>query len=171
MKVFIVGAGSIGNHLAHAFRQIDWEVTIYDIDKEALNRTKNQTYPERYGKWDEAIKLINTFPSGHSFDCALIGTPPDTHFQIMENILNELIIKILVVEKPLFPPKTSGFEKLKALAESKKIKIIVGFNHNLTPNTVFASQVLENSGIGEIKSIHVDWRESLGWYFCCTSMA
>ena len=160
MKVFIVGAGSIGNHLANAFRQIDWEVTIFDIDQEALDRTKNQTYPDRYGTWDETIKLSNVFPSGDSFDCALIGTPPDTHFQIMENILNELTIKILVVEKPLFPPKTPDFEKIKLLAESKKIRVIVGFNHNLTPNTVFASEILDNKGIGDIKSIHVDWRES-----------
>ena len=77
----------------------------FDIDQEALDRTKNETYPERYGAWDETIKLSNVFPSGDSFDCALIGTPPDTHFQIMEKILNELTIKILVVRKTTFSSK------------------------------------------------------------------
>lgn len=160
MNVFIVGAGSIGNHLANAFRQINWEVTIFDIDQNALDRTKNQTYPERYGVWDENIRLVREFPAGNSFDCALVGTPPDTHYKIMKNILENLNVKVLAVEKPLFPPKTTGINEIQALAKSKGTKVVVGFNHNLTPNTVFASDILKNSGIGTIESIHVDWRES-----------
>ena len=53
MKVKIFGAGSIGNHLANASRKLDWEVDIYDISDDALDRTKNMIYPSRYGNWDE----------------------------------------------------------------------------------------------------------------------
>ena len=56
-KVKIFGAGSIGNHLAHASRCLNWDVDICDTDKEALDRTKYQIYPNRYGKWDKAIGL------------------------------------------------------------------------------------------------------------------
>ena len=36
----IIGAGSIGNHLANACRHMGWEVDMYDIDPDALKRTK-----------------------------------------------------------------------------------------------------------------------------------
>ena len=44
MKVKIFGAGSIGNHLAYACRSQNLDVTIFDIDDEALVRTKNKIY-------------------------------------------------------------------------------------------------------------------------------
>ena len=57
MKVKIIGAGSIGNHLAQASRRMGWDVTIVDVDEKALLRTKNDIYPTRYGAWDNAIRL------------------------------------------------------------------------------------------------------------------
>ena len=45
MNVKIFGAGSIGNHLAHASRKIGWDVSICDLDPEALKRTRNEIYP------------------------------------------------------------------------------------------------------------------------------
>ena len=58
MKVKIIGAGSIGNHLGHAARQLGWDVTIVDIDPLALKRTKESIYPSRYGEWDKNIILM-----------------------------------------------------------------------------------------------------------------
>ena len=52
MKVKILGAGSIGNHLANA-ASLDWEVHLCDISNDALKRTKNLIYRGRYKKWDE----------------------------------------------------------------------------------------------------------------------
>ncbi len=34
-KVKILGAGSIGNHLAHAARRLGWRVTLCDLDNAA----------------------------------------------------------------------------------------------------------------------------------------
>lgn len=59
MNIKIIGAGSIGNHLAHACRHLGWNVTICDIDDEALSRTKTLIYPGRYQKWDDEIELRN----------------------------------------------------------------------------------------------------------------
>ncbi|MDP7399361.1 MAG: 3-hydroxyacyl-CoA dehydrogenase NAD-binding domain-containing protein [Lentisphaeria bacterium] len=56
-NVKIYGAGSIGNHLAHAARSLGWAVTVCDVSEEALNRMRSDIYPTRYGQWDEAIRL------------------------------------------------------------------------------------------------------------------
>ena len=65
-KVKIFGAGSIGNHLAQAARRMGWSVDMCDIDIEALERTKNDIYPSRYGEWDDKIGLYdcNDIPVG-----------------------------------------------------------------------------------------------------------
>ena len=95
MKVKIYGAGSIGNHLAHACRDKGWEVLICDIDPEALERTKNDIYPARYGHWDKTIRLatLENLPD-EEFDIVIVGTPPDTHLRIAKSyaisILEEL---------------------------------------------------------------------------------
>ena len=79
-KVLIYGAGSIGNHLAHACRNKGWGVVMCDSDPEALKRTKEDIYPSRYGRWDSGIHLaeLNAIPP-EKYEVVIIGTPPDTH--------------------------------------------------------------------------------------------
>ena len=91
MNVKVIGAGSIGNHLANACVTQGLHVTIVDIDKEALNRTKNIIYPERYGKWDENIILAQPdMLDGMEFDIIIIGTPPASHLSLaIEEIKNK----------------------------------------------------------------------------------
>ena len=82
-KAKIIGAGSIGNHLTKACRDIGFEVTVVDRDAAALKRMKEDIYPKRYGAWDESIKLFTAAdePKG-GFDAMLIGTPPDSHMSV-----------------------------------------------------------------------------------------
>ena len=48
-NIKIIGAGSIGNHLAHACRQMNWNVNMFDSDNKALKRTKeNINYETNY---------------------------------------------------------------------------------------------------------------------------
>ena len=108
MNVIIYGAGSIGNHLAHGCRNKGWNVLICDVDAEALERTKNDIYPARYGKWDEQIRLTTSekLPD-EAFDLAIIGTPPDSHLEIARSVLTASTgsgqanrpPKVLLVEK------------------------------------------------------------------------
>ena len=46
MKVKIIGAGSIGNHLAQASRRMGWDVLVVDVDPKALGRMKNENFPK-----------------------------------------------------------------------------------------------------------------------------
>ena len=56
-NVKIYGAGSIGNHLAHGCRSKGWDVLMCDLDQQALERTRDDIYPSRYGQWDPQIRL------------------------------------------------------------------------------------------------------------------
>ena len=82
--VKIVGAGSIGNHLCYACREQGHQVTLCDRDPQALQRTRDEIYPERYGAWDDGIRLVPAEAvAGEPFDLVIVGTPPDTHICLL----------------------------------------------------------------------------------------
>src|SRR5207253_336427 len=108
----IHGAGSIGNHLANAARRLGWDVTLCDVDERALERTRQEIYPARYGAWDEAIQL---YPSAAAprggFDVIAIGTPPQFHLPLALAALAENP-RAVQVEKPVCAPDLAGAQEL-----------------------------------------------------------
>jgi predicted dehydrogenase len=151
-KVKIYGAGSIGNHYAYAFRKRSWDVKIFDTDDKALTRMKKEIYPNRYGKWDPKIKLINKDDNSF-YDLIIIGTPPDTHLKIANKILKNFPPKILHIEKPFCTPDLKNLNLFLKNLKKTKTKVISGYNHTLTKNTKFAEKFLKKNYIGKILTI------------------
>ena len=166
IRVMIYGAGSIGNHLAHACRTKGWDVTLCDIDAEALKRAKNDIYPSRYSLWDDKIKLLHVDElKPAKYDLVIIGTPPDTHINLALEVLRDFPPKALLLEKPLCTPSLSGCQKLLALAESTGTFVAVGYNHTLTKSTGMASGLTKNGMIGHPLTISARFREYWGGIF------
>jgi predicted dehydrogenase len=166
MKVKIYGAGSIGNHLAHACRDKGWEVLICDIDPEALERTKDDIYPARYGDWDDTICLATLENlSDEEFDVVIVGTPPDTHLRIAKTVLTTRPPKVLLVEKPVCTPSLEGAQEVLEMAKSVGTFACVGYNHTLTENTKRAAEVLTENVIGKPITISAKFREHWGGIF------
>ena len=109
-KVKILGAGSIGNHLANASRHLGWDVHLYDKDEEALKRTRESISPSRYGFFDEDIKLFAVTKSREVYDIIMVGTPPNSHIELaMEALLEKP--KAILIEKPLTNLNNKNFEQ------------------------------------------------------------
>lgn len=165
-KVKIVGAGSIGNHLAHACRDKSWDVTICDVDQAALDRTKSQTYPDRYGSWDDEIKLIlKNNDSGERYDLIFIGTPPDSHINLAIESIKSHQPKVVMIEKPLCGPNLIGAGEILSVAEQYGVFVGVGYNHRLTENTIAAVRLLSTNDLGKPLSIMAKTREHWGGIF------
>ena len=108
-SIRIIGAGSIGNHLANAARAFGWHVTLTDNDPAALDRARNSIYPQRYGKWDDEIVLKDSRAAiTDPADVVFIGTPPDTHIAIANVVLDAVTPKAIIIEKPLCGPDLEG---------------------------------------------------------------
>ncbi len=164
-KVKIFGAGSIGNHLAHAARSKGWNVTLADVDPAALKRTRESIFPSRYGKWDEEIILKDSAAAMNDrADIVFIGTPPDSHINLAHEILDASQPKVLMIEKPLCGPDLNGCEALWHRALRMNVFIGVGYNHSVGRNTILAEQALAN-GIGRISTISARTREHWGGIF------
>ena len=134
MKSIIFGAGSIGNHLAHASRSLDWEVTVVDNDPKALKRMKEDIYINRYGKWDNKINLLNPQDLVEiDQDLVIIGTPPEFHISLAIDCIKKGAKNILI-EKPLSTPHEKRREELKELVSKNNINVWVGYNHSIAPS-------------------------------------
>lgn len=166
IRVKILGAGSIGNHLAHGARQQGWDVTICDIDEAALERTRSDIYPTRYGQWDETIRLCRSEQTaGEQFDVIIIGTPPDSHIPLALAEIAHSSPKVVLIEKPLCPPDLGPCAELVAKAAEHNVRVLVGYNHRLTEHTRIAERWLAEHSIGEITTLRAMTREHWGGIF------
>lgn len=162
-NVKILGAGSIGNHLANASRRLGWTVTLCDKDPSALKRTKDEIYPARYGQWDESIQLFTAdeAPRG-GFDLIFIGTPPDSHMDLAIQAINEKP-KAVLVEKPLCTPALEKADELSRLASETGVEVFVGYNHVVSTAADKAVELMPQ--LGSIETLDVEFREHWGGIF------
>lgn len=165
-SIRIIGAGSIGNHLANAARSFGWQVTLTDNDPAALERARTSIYPERYGAWDSAIALKDSRTAmSEAADVVFIGTPPDTHIAIANAVLDSAVPKALIIEKPLAGPNLAGCAELASRVRKAGLFAGVGYNHTLGQNTAAVEKLLSNGGIGPISTISARTREHWGGIF------
>lgn len=159
-SIRIIGAGSIGNHLANAARSRGWHVTLTDIDPAALARARDSIYPERYGAWDDVIVLRDSRDAFKDpADVIFIGTPPDSHIRIALETLEHVKPKVLLIEKPLAGPDLSGCQDLLTAARKASVFAAVGYNHCLGANTMKAEQLIHGGILGALKTISARTRE------------
>ena len=161
----IIGAGSIGNHLANAARTLDWKVDLCDRDSAALERTRRSIYPERYGAWDDAISLysLDDAPVG-VHDAIFIGTPPDAHMVIAMEAIGSGA-KLVHVEKPVCTPVLEYADAMIAEAEANGVYLTVGYDLLLGEAFLRMEALLRDLPIGPIKTIDVETREHWGGIF------
>lgn len=160
MKVKIIGAGSIGNHMAQASRRMGWDVAIVDSDPKALERTRGDIYPKRYGAWDEAIQLYEAAdaPKG-GFDIIVIGTPPDSHMKLALAAIEESP-RLLHIEKPMATPDLAGVAEFEAAMRNHPQTIVtVGYDHAVAESIEAVRDMAVQGMFGKILTLDVEFRE------------
>ncbi len=165
-SIKIIGAGSIGNHIAHAARGQGWDVLLTDADPEALRRTREEIYPGRYGEWDTAIQLAGSRETvGETTDVVFIGTPPDSHLPLAREVLDQAPPRALIIEKPLCGPDHDGCAELWRNAVESGMFLGVGYNHALGRNTRALEALIDQRSHGEIMTLSAKTREHWGGIF------
>jgi predicted dehydrogenase len=164
-SVKVIGAGSIGNHLAHAARRLGCDVLVCDVSDAALDRMRREVYPTRYGAWDNAIELCHAdrAPVG-GFDLICIGTPPDSHMALARQALAEQP-KALQIEKPLCTPDLSGAAELHRAIREGSTRVFVGYDHVIGRAAQEMADRLAHGAIGEVTTFDVEFREHWGGIF------
>jgi predicted dehydrogenase len=157
MRVKIHGAGSIGNHLAHASRTLGWAVDVCDVDPAALERMKTSLYPKRYAAWDEAIRLFRSGdePKG-GYDLIIVGTPPDSHVSLSLAAVAESP-KAVLIEKPLSTPSLERLDELASNAAAGGVNLFVGYDHVVGAGVTRLTESV--ASLGRPLTLDVEFRE------------
>jgi predicted dehydrogenase len=139
-----------------------WEVDLCDVDSAALERTRRQIYPMRYGAWDPAIRLFESkaVPTG-GHDYIFIGTPPDSHLSLARQAIAEKPRAILV-EKPVCGPGLEMAAEIDASLAKAGIAGFVGYDHVVASSIGRVEQLLQAGAVGKVVSIAVEFREHWG---------
>lgn len=159
MKVLIYGAGSIGNHLSQAARRMEWEVTVVDINTQALIRMREDIYPKRYGSWDDNIILTSDLDEvieGY-YDLIMVGTPPDYHYKLALEAL-KYKPRLLHVEKPLFKPD-DDIKAFEQIVNDSDSMVTVGYDHAVAPSFQALLSYISTGEFGDVMTIDGATRE------------
>jgi predicted dehydrogenase len=157
MRVKIHGAGSIGNHLAHAARSLGWAVDLCDVDPAALERTRTSLYPKRYSAWDDRIGLFRSGEEPKSqYDLIAVGTPPDSHITLAIAALAERP-KALLIEKPMATPALESLDDLVAGAARAGVQLFVGYDHLVGAGVTRLTELIRPLGVPV--TLDVEFRE------------
>ena len=160
-RIKVIGAGSIGNHLCHGCRTLGMDVTICDIDRSALERARDVIYPNRYGSWDEAIRLATPDELvGEDFDIVIVGTPPATHLKVATAELETTRPGVILIEKPLAHPSSADIEAFLTAAEKSSARVLVGYNQRLKPNTKHFVKLATTLDLGALVGLSSNMLES-----------
>lgn len=164
-KIKVLGAGSIGNHLSNAARTMGWSVDLCDIDPRALERTRTQIYPSRYGKWDDGIRLFESdkAPQG-GYDLIFVGTPPHVHVPLALQALAEKP-KAILIEKPVCGPDLEGAKELHDRAQREGVAVFVGYDHVVGKAARLAGELALSADMGPVTTLDVEFREHWGGIF------
>lgn len=139
---------------------------MVDLDPGALRRTREQVYPGRYGAWDPEIRLAHPSEVARDpFDLVIVGTPPDTHLKVALQQLRDAPPRVMLIEKPLCTPTLDGADELAAQSRATGTFVATGYNHTLTPNTVFVDELLARGVVGRVSTISASFREYWGGIF------
>ena len=134
-----------------------------DLDEAALERSRTQIYPGRYGAWDEGIELHTAeTAAGMPCDLIAIGTPPDSHVDLALRALEDKP-RGLLIEKPLCTPEMAGLDSLRTRAERLSLPVFVGYDHVVGAAASAARGKLGT--LGPVETLDVEFREHWGGIF------
>ncbi len=151
IRVALLGAGYIAKWHANALRRVkDVELTaICDVSSDAAQQLASE-----FGV-KETYSAIDDMLSANSIDCVHVLTPPQTHSDITQQILEAGCAAF--VEKP-FTLSADQSRALEALA--RKNNLALGINHNflMLPAYDHLKRDLTRGAIGAIDSFEANWQ-------------
>lgn len=162
-KILVIGGGSIGIHLARAWSKIGAAITIVDNDPEALSRLP-EIWLNRYGSTvpTNVRQMLVDHNHQQDFDLVAIGTPPETHVDLVRLCLDSYENALIQIQKPVCGPDIEDLKALFAMTrpkESSSLRLIGGFNHRCST----AFQMLLSKCLDEPKAdllgLDVTWHE------------
>ena len=146
-NIGVVGCGIWGRNIVRNFYNLNALNTVCDIDKDNIEMVK-KNYP--------SINVTNNFEdllNNKDIEAICVVTPSHTHFGIVQRVLEAG--KHVYVEKPISTVADEA-KKLKELADSKGLILMVGHLLLYHPAVNRLQMLIAEGVLGKIKYAHSD---------------
>lgn len=118
-------------------------------------RVKDYALRHQVSKWyTDAQELIND----PEVNAIYIATPPNAHLDLVK--LAAKAGKPIYVEKPMARTYAECQEMIQ-ICESENVSLFVAYYRRALPHFVKIKQILEEGGIGEIRTVHINLKQVL----------
>ncbi len=147
MKLAVIGCGRWGiNHVRTAYRLFAEKlVLVSDIDPSASERIRKISDSIRFTT--ELDEIVNN----RGINAVIVATPATTHYSITRTLL--LSGKNVLVEKPI-TLELSEARELIAIAEEKKLKLMVGHVLLYHPAVRKLKELVDAGKIGKLQYVY-----------------
>ncbi len=151
VRVAVLGAGRIGRVHAHNVATTPGCTLVGIADPVG---TAAASLTQRYGGRPEADP--SAFITDESVDAVVIGTPTDTHVELMLQAARHG--KAVLCEKPI---DLEIGRALAAAAEVERLgaRVMVAFNRRFDPSAAALRQAIDEGGIGEVRQVVISSRD------------
>lgn len=140
IKVCVLGCGKMGERHITAYKKLDADVVVYDLNKELARGVA-----ERYGiEFTENYKAMISFGKIDAID---VCTPTPTHKKIILDAIDRGI-KYIFCEKPL-AGTLKDVKDIKEAVDKKGVLLTTGYLYRFFPAFSFIKEILENKIIGD----------------------
>ena len=140
LRGIVIGCGSIGERHVYNLKKIGIkELGIFDINKKRLTELKNKYSVNSFLDIKSALE--------YKPDFSIICTYPKSHYEFAKKCINAK--SHVFIEKPI-STKLNEIKKLLNNAESKKLKIAVGYNLRFDKGLRLLKKKISNKEIGNI---------------------
>jgi myo-inositol 2-dehydrogenase/D-chiro-inositol 1-dehydrogenase len=150
LRFGLLGAGRIGqihgNNIAKAGGAR--LVAVADVDKAAAGRIANATGAE--------VRDVKAIIAANDIDAILIGTPTDTHADLIE--AGSKAGKAVFCEKPV-SLDSKRVEKCVAKVEAAGTPLMIGFNRRFDPNFAALKKRVASGAVGKVEIVSIISRD------------
>lgn len=153
LKLFIVGAGSIGKrHIRNAISIGINPDNIISLDKrdDRIEEVKKLGVKKTYKDFDEALK--------EDFDAAVICSPTSLHIEQSIKLAKQK--KHILIEKPL-DSNLNGADELLKITRSNNLTVMIAYIFRFSPAIKFIKKKLSENVIGKILYLRGEFSEYL----------
>jgi predicted dehydrogenase len=154
LKGLVIGCGSIGErHVNNLIKLGIKNIAICDKDKKKVDELSLKYKTQKFYEINSALSTEPNF----SFIC----TYPDSHIQIANSCISAN--SHLFIEKPI-SSKLDGVERMLKKAQSKKLKVAVGYNMRFEQGLQIIKNELKRNSVSPTLSIFSEWGHNIKFW-------
>jgi predicted dehydrogenase len=151
LKALVIGCGSIGERHLHNLKKIGIKnIAIFDMDRKKVETLSRKYLTQKFDSLESALSFKPDF--------SVICTYPSSHLEIANQCINHG--SHIFIEKPI-SSNIIGVQSLLKKADSRKLKVTVGYNLRFDPALLMIKGKLSRFEISRPLSISSEWGHNI----------